>query len=571
MTGRLQLGLVAKRARMRAVAVATCIVALSGFVLWLFGPKSAGTFGLTFDASTRPAVVSIDNTSPFKHDGVRAGDIIRFDLMPVSQRLNLSEPVTGIGATVAFERAGSIATFTEVAHPAPARPLAPQIAIWILTMLYAAVTVLIAWRAPRGRLRTIIMFVVAPLAIAYAGPFLETLVHSPLAYAALDFLFAFGIPIFIVSGFTFIVNFPPRSTPTLRWVKSVGFPLTLAAAVLFFLTYSLNYAFRFIPFDLGTLGNYLAILAFTTWIVGIIDGVTAAEETYRTAALVAGSTLFVLSVLNIALPLTILFGWSAPWGDYLGWLRWASGFGVSYAVLRHKLLNLDLVISRAAIFSTVSLCLIASFVIVEWALATMLERAIGSNFGETEQTALTAFVALCVGLSARGVHYVVEHRVNRVFFAKRYRALADLHRFALETDVATDPAALLELTINALRRNLGAEYVALYTGTPDSGYVAAGTSAASRLPLILDQDEEVVIRLRRWGEPFVVENELHPIVGAYVCPMMLRGALYGFAICGPRQDHSGYVPDEREAVATLAHRVGIAYEWLTRGVERLRL
>lgn len=549
---------------MRAVAVATCIVALVGFALWLFGPKSAGTFSLTFGAGTRPAVVSIDETSPFKHDGVRAGDVIRFDLMPLSQRLNVTEAVTGTGATVAFERAGSISTFTEVAQPAPAAPLARQVAVWILTLLYAAMTALIAWRAPRGRLQAIIMFVVAPLAISYAGQSLERLAHSPLAYAALDFLFALGIPTFIVSGFMFIVNFPPRSTPALRFVKFAGFPLTLAVSTLFFLTYSVNFAFRVIPFDLGNLDSYLTVLAFGTWIVGIIDGVIAAEEGYRTAALVAGSTLFVLSVINIALSLTSLFGWNASWEGYVGWLQWASGFGVSYAVLRHKLLDLDLVISRAAIFSTVSLCLIAIFVILEWILATTLERIIGPNFGETGKTALTAFVALFVGLSARGVHYVVEHRLNRVFFAKRYRALADLRRFALETDVATDSSALLELTINALRRNLGSEYVALYTGTPDSGYVAVGTSAASRLPLRLDQDEEVVLRLRRWGEPFVVESESHPIVGAYVCPMMLRGALYGFAICGPKQDRSGYVPDERDTVASLVHRVGIAYEWLTR-------
>lgn len=46
--------------------------------------------------------------------------------------------------------------------------------------------------------------------------------------------------------------------------------------------------------------------------------------------------------------------------------------------------------------------------------------------------------------------------------------------------------------------------------------------------------------------------------------MILRGTLYGFAICGPKLDQSSYLSDERETVADLAHRVGIAYEWLTR-------
>lgn len=195
--------------------------------------------------------------------------------------------------------------------------------------------------------------------------------------------------------------------------------------------------------------------------------------------------------------------------------------------------------------------------------AGVTERIVGSTFSENAKTALTGFVALCLGLSARRIHRVVEHRLNRLFFAKRYRALADLHRFSLETDAATNPSALLELTLSALRRDLDAQYVALYTGTPESGYIAAG--ATSTLPIRLDENDEIVLRLRRWGEAFVVENDSHYLFGSYICSMMLRGTLYGFSICGPKIDRTAYLPDERETVAALTHRVGITYEWLTRG------
>lgn len=481
--------------------------------------------------------------------------------MSVLQRLNLTEAATGVAATIAVERDGGIATFTEAAQPAPAPPIARQIAVWILVLIYAAITLLIAWHAPQGSLRTVIMFVVAPLAIAYAVPFYAYSIRSPLTSAVLEIIGPFAISTFIISAFTFIVIFPPRSTPILRWVKVVGFPLTIAASTLFFLTYGINYAFGIVPLN-DKLLSYVTLFAFAVWIVGIIDGVAATDKSHRTSAIVAGSTLFVLAAININLALTSLFGWSAAWEGYLQWLQWACGFGVSYAVLRHRLLDLNLVVSRAAIFSVVSLSLIAIFVLAEWALAAIAEHAVGSDFGENGKTALTAFVAVCLGLSARRVHQVVEHRLNRLFFAKRYRALADLHRFSLETDAATNPSALLELTLSALRRDLDAQYVALYTGTPESGYIAAG--AASTLPIRLDENEEVVLRLRRWGEAFVVDNDSHHLAGAYVCPMTLRGTLYGFAICGPKTDRTGYLPDERDTVAALTHRVGIAYEWLTR-------
>ncbi|HTU82735.1 MAG TPA: hypothetical protein VMF61_11435 [Candidatus Acidoferrales bacterium] len=548
---------------MRAFAVVTCIAALVGFVLWLFGPKSEGTFGLTVGGGTQAAITSIDDTSPLRHDGVRVGDIIRFDRMPIAQRVNVTEAVAGVAATIAVERNGGVATFTEVARPAPAPRPAREVPVWILTLIYAAMTVLIAWRAPRGRLRTVIMLVVATLVIASAAYSYQDSIYSPLASAALHVTAALAILTFTVSAFTFIVIFPPRSTVTLRWVRAVGFPLTVAATVLLVFADGINYAFRLFPFDVTRFGLYCTVLAFAVWIVGIVEGTFSAGRSYRTPALVAGSTLIVLAVVNIAWSLTTLFGWNAAWEGYLEWLQWASGFGMSYAVLRHRLLDLNLAISRAAIFSVVSLSLIAIFVLAEWLLVTIAERAVGSDFGENGKTALTAFIALCLGLSARRIHQVIEHRLNRLFFAKRYRALEDLRRFSLETDAATDASALLELTLNALRRDLDAQYAALYTGMPESGYVATGTGTA--LPLRLDENEEVVLRLRRWGEAFVVDNESHRLAGAYVCPMTLRGRLYGFAICGPKIDRTGYLPDERETVAALTHRVGITYEWLTRG------
>lgn len=213
-----------------------------------------------------------------------------------------------------------------------------------------------------------------------------------------------------------------------------------------------------------------------------------------------------------------------------------------------------------------SLALLAIFALVEWTLATLFEHTVGSAFDESGRTVLAASIALLVGLSAGSIHRVVEHRLNRLFFAKRYKALEDLHRFALETDAMTDANALLELTLATMRRNLDAQFVALYTGIPETGYVTVGTTAAD-LPMRFDQNEEVVLRLRRWGEPFIVDNnQAHPLSHFYVAPMLLRGTLYGFAICGPKVDRTSYLPDEQETVAALVHRVGIAYEWLTRAL-----
>ena len=45
-------------------------------------------------------------------------------------------------------------------------------------------------------------------------------------------------------------------------------------------------------------------------------------------------------------------------------------------------------------------------------------------------------------------------------------------------------------------------------------------------------------------------------------PMTLRGEVLGFLCCGPKPDHTPYLPDEISALSLLAHHVGIACAWL---------
>jgi hypothetical protein len=311
-----------------------------------------------------------------------------------------------------------------------------------------------------------------------------------------------------------------------------------------------------------TIEEVLLIVYSLTVVVAVVEGAMNCEPAYRLQSLVAGSTLILLSAVNIVFSVFSLAHWTLDPTWFL-LLQYAAGIGVTYAVLRHRLVDLNLIISRAAIFSVVSLVLICLFVITEWALALVLERAIGPKFGAQGQTVLTGLIALGVGLSARNIHGAVERRLNRVFFARRYRALSELQRFAHETDAATDAGALIDLTVEQLRRNLDATYVSIYTGRPETGYTALQNSAPVGLHC-LDQNHALVLRLRRWGESFVNEIPGDVFGESLVCPMMLRGTLYGFVVCGAKRDRTSYLPDERETLESLFHRVGIAYEWLTR-------
>lgn len=545
---------------MRFLSVVLCVFALVSFTRDVFGPSARGAIGMQVAPDNR--VAAVQSGSPAGRAGLRTGDLIRYDRMPLMQRVAASRPVPAQPVTIAFERDGRLSDAVVVPE-SDAFWNANNTLAWALALLYAAIALLVAFRAARGRQRSLILAVLFGLSIGWALDAINAL-PDPAARLAARAIMDAGIVVFLIAAYVFVLSFPQRTTRASKWLWNVGLPVTVASALLYAADSTGLSLLHVFPVGIRLAGDVFTLFASLAMAAGVVDGIRAASVDVRRASIVAGSTLMILALVNFSFACADLSHFSAPWLDYVAALQWASGFGVSYAVLRHRLLDLNLVISRAAIFSVVSLLLLGVFALSEWVFATLLERSLGSAFNEGGKTALAAFVALLLGLSAGTVHRVVEHRLNRVFFAKRYRALEDLHRFALETDAVLDSSALLELTLNTLRRDLDVQYVALYTGTPERGYVAVGTTAAPNVPLRLDQNEETVLRLRRWGEAFVVENEEHPLRGAFVSPMILRGTLYGFAICGPKDDRTSYLRDEQDAVAELIHRVGIAFEWLTR-------
>ena len=545
---------------MRFLAVVLCAFALLSFAREVVGPTTAAHIGVSVASDNR--ITAVSPGGPAYRAGLRAGDLIRLDLMPPLQRVALTKPVPGRPMTVSIERGKRVSDISIV--PDSARYWNTYGAMgWALALIYAGIALLVAFRAPRGRQRAVILAMLFGLSIAwviYVADAIPTLEARLAAQIVSDL----SIAVFLIGAYLFVLWFPQRTTRASKWLWRIGLPVSVASALLYALASVGGKWLHVLPADTQVAGDIFTLLASAAMIAGVIDGVRAAAPELRKAAIVAGSTLIILALVNVLFASTDLLSINLP-SRYITLLQWTSGFGVSYAVLRHRLLDLNLVISRGAIFSVVSLVLLGLFALAEWIFATVLEHSLGPAFNQGGKTALAACVALLLGLSAGSVHRVVEHRLNRVFFARRYRALEDLHRFALETDAVMDSNALLELTLGAMRRNLDAQFVALYTGHPETGYMAVGTTAAAELPLRLDQNEEVVLRLRRWGEAFVVDNNAaHPLAHAFVAPMALRGTLYGFAICGPKADRTAYLPDERETVAALVHRVGIAFEWLTR-------
>lgn len=227
---------------------------------------------------------------------------------------------------------------------------------------------------------------------------------------------------------------------------------------------------------------------------------------------------------------------------------------LAYTVLKHRLFDVRFVVSRALMYTgMLSLC-IGALALIDWGFGRWISASRFTLLGELA-------MALVSGAGLTMTQRKIEAFLNGVVFRTQMLALQGLRRFAHETDLIADPARLLSQTHEALTTRLESEYAAIYTA--DGSSYARAMPGTERNPALLAGDDFAVLRLRRWHEAFVCDEPRHPFQGALLLPMTARGQLIGFIACGPKRDHTHYLPDEVETLVMLTHRVGSAFALLT--------
>ncbi len=228
---------------------------------------------------------------------------------------------------------------------------------------------------------------------------------------------------------------------------------------------------------------------------------------------------------------------------------------LAYAILRHRLFDIRLFVSRAFLYATLTTFTIGVLALADWILGKWLAS---SRLTIVAEIAL----ALVIGYSLTTMHRRFERFLNGVVFRAQAVALETLRRFAREMDLIADPHRLIVQTCEILRMQIASEYVGIYTA--DGTAFVLETAPSHGIPTLLPADDFNVLRLRRWQEPFQCEVREHALVSALLVPMTVRGQLIGFIAAGPKRDHTRYLPEEIETLTSVAHHCGLAYGWLMR-------
>lgn len=144
--------------------------------------------------------------------------------------------------------------------------------------------------------------------------------------------------------------------------------------------------------------------------------------------------------------------------SYLGLL--ALPFGLTFAILRHRLWDIDLVISRMLVYGALTIIIGATYAILVSAIGVLLQA---------EGNIVAGFLGVAVAaLLLNPVRERLQRIVNRLMFGQRDEPYAVLAQFGRQLEDTLDLATLLPTIVETIKNTLKLPYVDLVIGMAPS-------------------------------------------------------------------------------------------------------
>ena len=536
------------RAGLWRIVALICIGAAAAFVAYNTLQPALPDYGMQTTNVTRRVrndrVLSVTPNSPAARAGIKAGDTVSFGRTPYERTVNyLQTPGTPVSVVVNGARRAILV--------APSQPFASElIGAFLVRLAFLAVAALLAWRRPDDpAARSLVLFL---LCYGLLIGLQNTLMPSPVLsmfvqQTASTSLLLIGI----AAAATFAAQFPSGiAQPVPRLLARVAQVLAAAGVAL-----ALVATFLFMDSENAVLVAYQAIswifivasaLVVAILVVAYIAGAPSERQRRRWVFLMLGIGLAAVAI-DIVVQATL--GYSGAVDAAAGLFIGAVPFGLAYAILRYRVLDVGFVVNRALVYRAVSAIVVGIFVVVEALASQFIEQ-----HSRAGSIAVQLAVALGLGFSIRAIHARVDRAVDRVLFRQRHLDEAAIEDFMHDAHYVTSADALIERCVSIAIRNGHATSAAVWLREPDGGYAAWESPAAGEAAVSENDPALVAMRARR------IVAELHGLEsrlpGALAFPMIVRGELLGALVCGNKEQGESYAPDEIASLRGMATAVG---------------
>jgi sigma-B regulation protein RsbU (phosphoserine phosphatase) len=273
-------------------------------------------------------------------------------------------------------------------------------------------------------------------------------------------------------------------------------------------------------------------------------------------------------------------------GDFLGYhgplwlgaavtvLLWLFPLSFAYAVVKHRVLEIPVLLRRSARYLLVQ----RGFLILHILVSVGAAGAFAWGLSRTQlmtPVGLTGGVIFGSVLAFGGlrIHKATSQRVDRAFFRNAYDARRILEDLVEKTRTATDRNELAALLEHHLNQALQPSFLAVYLETGDDQLSAVRGSVPPELGSI-PASQPMLAELARHGRPWEVSSSgnapqpflLAPLQPDCLVPTLGRdGRLVGLVVLGQRLSEEPYSREDKQLLASVASQAGVGLESIRLG------
>jgi len=238
---------------------------------------------------------------------------------------------------------------------------------------------------------------------------------------------------------------------------------------------------------------------------------------------------------------------------------------IAYAILRYRLLNINLMISRGVAYALLSAVIVGAFYLSLYLISLIFGVTLQAN----DPIVLGVFVLL-LALFLNPARGYLQRMVDRVFLREAVDHRQTMRRFANRLAEVTGLSSVLQALDDMLEEGWGLQYAALFLYDPQRARYVPHVIGSRRFPgATFLRDGPLANQMLQQGKSVYLYPD-RPLPSDLLADResleALRSALFipvpghGWLVLGPKRSGEPFSPDDLSTLETLGSQVAMALE-----------
>lgn len=246
---------------------------------------------------------------------------------------------------------------------------------------------------------------------------------------------------------------------------------------------------------------------------------------------------------------------------------------ITYAILRHRLLDITIVLRKGLLYSIPSLLIVASYYLVTFLALTIFHSINGVQVFVISLVVAVLITFIVVPLRAR-----TQNWIDRLFFREKYNASLMLQRISQTAAYFLDLQKLTEMILDEVTSTLHIKRAAFFIRNQESRdfILMAHKGQDVSTAITLESDHPIVRMLEKFDHALTkhdfdilpqfrslwsAELKLYDEIGTeLLIPVKVKGELVGIFTTGPKLSGETFSDDDQLTLTTLANQTAVAIE-----------